>query len=122
MDKLATVITLLWLLLFICLLIFNLDTLVSMRLNEWGDFLAGATAPVAFLWLIVGYRLQKNELIMNTEVLKSQQIELSNQVKELSKQNEILLGTQKASETMALAAKSANALKSFENINTRFSK
>lgn len=32
------------------------------RLNEWGDLLAGLFAPLAFLWLVVGYFQQGQEL------------------------------------------------------------
>ncbi|MBJ6945649.1 hypothetical protein JG629_18665, partial [Vibrio cholerae] len=53
-----------------------------------GDFLAGATAPIAFLWLIIGYVLQRRELALNTEALKLQRIELERQAKELAKQSE----------------------------------
>ncbi|HAS6966919.1 hypothetical protein CRN30_18055 [Vibrio vulnificus] len=59
-----------------------------MGLNEWGDFLAGATAPIAFLWLIIGYVLQRRELTLNTEALSLQRIELERQAKELAKQSE----------------------------------
>ena len=27
----------------------------EMNLNEWGDFAAGAVAPLAFFWLVIGY-------------------------------------------------------------------
>ena len=27
----------------------------AMSLNEWGDFLAGVSAPLALLWLVIGY-------------------------------------------------------------------
>ena len=91
MDKTAKWITYFWFLIFIFLLYFNIDEAKSLELNEWGDLLAGITAPVAFLWLIVGYRLQKNELMNNTKVLEQQQLELSKQVKELSNQNKILM-------------------------------
>lgn len=32
------------------------------RLNEWGDLLAGLFAPLAFLWLVVGYYQQGQEM------------------------------------------------------------
>ncbi len=43
------------------------------RLNEWGDLLAGLFAPLAFLWLVVGYYQQGQEL-------KAQVAELKNSV------------------------------------------
>lgn len=48
--------------------------------NEFGDFLAGAFSPVAFLWLVLGYLQQQRELQQNTEALKLQADELKNSV------------------------------------------
>jgi hypothetical protein len=39
---------------------------------ELGSFLEGAFAPLAFLWLVIGYFLQQKELQQNTEALKAQ--------------------------------------------------
>lgn len=49
----------------------------GLTLNEWGDFLAGAFAPPAFLWLILGYLQQGEELKHSTEALKAQKEELN---------------------------------------------
>ena len=54
----------------------------EMSLNEWGDFLAGASAPLALLWLVIGYFQHGDELRLNTEALQLQQKELKLQVKE----------------------------------------
>lgn len=43
----------------------------NMELNEWGDFLAGVTAPLAFLWLVVGYFQQGSELRIQAHELSS---------------------------------------------------
>jgi len=51
-----------------------------MTLNEWGDFFAGVVAPVAFLWLILGYVQQGEEVRSNTETLHLQQKALQEQV------------------------------------------
>ena len=32
------------------------------KLNEWGDFFAGLFAPLAFFWLVLGYKQQGDEL------------------------------------------------------------
>lgn len=53
-----------------------------MPLNEVGDFLAGVFAPIAFLYLYLGYIQQGKEL-------KLQAYELANLVKEQQKQNAI---------------------------------
>jgi hypothetical protein len=46
-----------------------------------GNFLQGAFAPVAFLWLVIGYFLQQRELEQNTRVLgmSVQQAEIQSQ-------------------------------------------
>lgn len=88
LERLGIAITLVWLALFSCLLYLKWESAASMGLNEWGDFLAGATAPIAFLWLIIGYVLQRRELTLNTNMLSLQRIELERQAKELAKQSE----------------------------------
>jgi len=72
----------LWLLVFIILAYANFCELKSLTLNEWGDFLAGLTAPLALFWLIIGYFQQGEELRLNTEALKAQERELQRQVEE----------------------------------------
>lgn len=49
----------------------------SLAPNEIGDFFAGIAAPVAFLWLILGYWLQRDELRMNRKELRAQNEETS---------------------------------------------
>ena len=44
--------------------------------DELGNFLEGAFAPLAFLWLVIGYFLQKKELEQNTEALRTQATEI----------------------------------------------
>jgi hypothetical protein len=44
--------------------------------DELGSFLEGAFAPLAFLWLVIGYFLQKKELEQNTLALKAQAEEI----------------------------------------------
>ena len=76
-----------------------------MSLNELGGFLSGATAPIAFLWLIIGYTLQRKELKANTTALNIQQKEMEKQATELAKQTEHLRETAKATKlqgTMAI--------------------
>jgi hypothetical protein len=42
----------------------------SLTLDVIGNFLEGAFAPLAFLWLVLGLFMQQRELANNTEVLK----------------------------------------------------
>ena len=41
-----------------------------MSIDRVGNFLEGGFAPLAFLWLVIGYFLQQRELSQNTEVLR----------------------------------------------------
>jgi len=67
----------------VCALLYaKRHSLPNLPINEWGDFFAGAVAPLAFFWLVLGYFQQGEELRLNTEALKSQQEELRRQVQE----------------------------------------
>ncbi len=43
---------------------------------ELGSFLEGAFAPLAFLWLVIGYFLQQKELQQNTQALQAQSAQI----------------------------------------------
>jgi hypothetical protein len=62
----------------------RLDTLQTMRLNEVGDFLAGAFGPLAILWLVLGFFQQGIELRQGTDALRLQAKELNNSVAQQS--------------------------------------
>lgn len=49
---------------------------LAMEPNEVGDALAGAASPLAFLWLVLGYLQQGEELRQNTQALNLQVKEL----------------------------------------------
>ena len=66
--------------LILCATIFKLNLNIMASWNEFGDFLAGAFSPVAFLWLVLGFIQQQRELQQNTEALKLQASELKNSV------------------------------------------
>lgn len=59
---------------------------LSLKLNEQGDFLAGYIAPLALVWLVVGYLQQGEELEENTKALVSQKMEFEEQNKSIKKQ------------------------------------
>ena len=75
---LATTITLFWL----GLGIFYLHAYIGwgqffeQPLDSLGSFLEGAFAPLAFLWLVIGYFLQQKELSENTSAIQKQHIEM----------------------------------------------
>jgi hypothetical protein len=54
------------------------------EMNAWGDFFAGFFAPLAFLWLVLGYLQQGEELKHSTEALRLQAEELRNSVEQQS--------------------------------------
>lgn len=53
----------------------------ALQLNNLGDFLAGAFAPLAFLWLVIAVLLQKSELELQRQELKNNVEALRDQAK-----------------------------------------
>lgn len=51
-------------------------------LNEVGDFLSGFFSPLAFMWLVIGYRQQAEELKNSRQVLELQAKELHESVQQ----------------------------------------
>lgn len=74
--------TVVWLGLMAALAYAKRADLGRLTLADWGTFLGGIVGPVAFLWLILGYFQQGEELRLNTQALRLQGEELRNQVKE----------------------------------------
>lgn len=58
------------------------DAVLALRPNELGDFLAGVFAPLAFLWLVLGFIQQGHELRHSAEALWLQGMELQNSVEQ----------------------------------------
>ena len=48
----------------------------TVEANDIGDYLGGVFSPLAFLWLVLGYELQRRELVLTREQLKAQATEL----------------------------------------------
>ncbi|WP_228142572.1 MULTISPECIES: hypothetical protein [Acinetobacter calcoaceticus/baumannii complex] len=57
-------------------------------LNEMGDFIAGVSSPLAFLWVIVGYYQSQQALVMQAEELSQNTKALAAQVEEMKKATE----------------------------------
>ncbi len=57
--------------------------------NEVGDFLAGAAAPAAFYWLIVGAFMQRKELELQRAELKETRLQLERQASAQEESGEI---------------------------------
>ncbi len=62
--------------------------------EELGNFLEGAFAPLAFLWLVIGYFLQQKELEQNTEALRAQAIEIRRSAEQAVIQSENLAASE----------------------------
>lgn len=59
--------TVLWLCFVVIYLYIQSENLFQLSPNEFGDFPAGTVAPLAFLWLVIEYFQQEQELRQNTE-------------------------------------------------------
>ena len=101
--------TTIWILLWVVLLVTDWNSAKGMAFNEWGDFFAGSFAPLAFLWLVIGYFQQGEELSQNTKALEQQERALQLQVAELKQsveqQNISAVALSKQSEISSLMAK-----------------
>jgi hypothetical protein len=71
-----------WLLIVACYLIFNCENPLNLPPNEFGDFLAGVFGPLGILWLILGFWQQGDELRNSVEALNLQSEELRNSVEQ----------------------------------------
>lgn len=78
----AIIVTALWIIGVVAFANFWPDGSSSLALNEIGDFVAGAAAPLAFFWLIVAVLLQREQLKVQAEELKASTAALNLQVTE----------------------------------------
>lgn len=62
--------------------------------DELGGFLEGSFAPLAFLWLVIGYFLQREELRQNTDALRAQAKEIQLSVEQLMIQSDKMAQTE----------------------------
>jgi hypothetical protein len=76
LGKVGSAITYTYLVVIVAMIWGRSGQLLTMPLNEVGDFLAGAFGPVAFLWLVLGFLQQGDELRMSTKALELQGDEL----------------------------------------------
>lgn len=83
-TKLALGLTIFYLYCFVIVISIRLAELISLPLNELGDFLAGAFGPLALAWLVFGYFQQGDELKQGTEALLMQAQELRESVEQQS--------------------------------------
>lgn len=79
---LGVVASLSWLIASALLLYLKRSDLSTLPPNAWGDFFAGIFAPLAFLWLVLGYLQQGEELKLSTDALRLQAEELKHSVEQ----------------------------------------
>lgn len=85
------IVTLIW---SIAAVVLYLTTAESgLRINEIGDYIAGAVAPLAFLWFILAYYQQSEEIKANTAALQTQRDEMARQVQAMADQTAALSRT-----------------------------
>ncbi|MEZ7818645.1 MAG: hypothetical protein ACI8RT_000889 [Candidatus Azotimanducaceae bacterium] len=62
--------------------------------EQLGSFLEGAFAPLAFLWLVIGYFLQQKELEQNTQALHAQALQIGRTAEQAIIQSEKLAASE----------------------------
>jgi hypothetical protein len=65
------------------------DSILALKPNEFAEFLAGVFGPLAFLWLVLGFLQQGDELRNSAEALRLQEEELHNLVEQQSQLVEV---------------------------------
>lgn len=92
-EKYVSSISILWIIIMACLLILKRNTLGELGLNEIGDALAGAFAPLGFFWLVAGFYQQGKGLEQNSAALNMQAEELKFSTQALQSQVEEMKAT-----------------------------
>ena len=80
--KFGLAVSIAWLLVMSWVILRDPTVAYGLKPNEWGDFFAGFFAPLAFLWLVLGYLQQGEELQLSTNALHLQAEELRNSVQQ----------------------------------------
>lgn len=81
-TRLAAALTIVWVAFWIFAIAIEWQNFKTLSFNEVGDFMAGSFGPVAFLWLVLGFFQQGEELKNNVEALKLQAEELRHSVEQ----------------------------------------
>lgn len=82
--------TLLYFLIFGFICFHYVDYSKKLSLNELGDLLAGAFAPLAFMWMVITILMQGKELRLQREELSMQREELANSSAQLERQSNVM--------------------------------
>lgn len=102
-TKLGIGISLFWLFCWFFYAYYTGIDITKMSLNELGDFVAGISAALAFLWLILGYHQQGEELSQNTKALKEHDESLKKQAESLKELAEATFAQVEETKRQALA-------------------
>ncbi|MGD2168515.1 MAG: hypothetical protein PVF63_10445, partial [Gammaproteobacteria bacterium] len=70
------------------------DQFIGLGPDQLGSFLEGSFAPLAFLWLVIGYFLQREELRQNTEAMRAQSREIQLSVEQARIQSDKMIETE----------------------------
>ncbi|PZX12570.1 hypothetical protein [Celeribacter halophilus] len=89
--RFAILLTIIWVAFWIFTIAIEWQNFKTLSFNEVGDFMAGAFGPVAFLWLVLGFFQQGEELKNSVEALNLQTRELKQSVKH---QNDLAISSQ----------------------------
>jgi hypothetical protein len=81
-TRIGVIGTIAWLLMIVAVLWRRAVELDDTKLTAWASFVQGATAPIAFFWLVLGYFQQRQEIGQNTGALLLQQKELALQAQQ----------------------------------------
>jgi hypothetical protein len=87
------------------------SAMLRMKPDEFADFLAGVFAPLAFLWLVLGFRQQGDELQNSARALWLQGEELRNSVEQ---QRQLVEVSREQLEAEANARREADARAEFD--------
>lgn len=82
--------TLLYFMIFGFICFHYVDYSKKLSLNELGDLLAGAFAPLAFMWMVITILMQGKELRLQREELGLQRQELANSSGQLERQSNVM--------------------------------
>src|SRR5262245_13155264 len=72
----------------------------QLEMNAWGDWAAGISAPLAFLWLVLGYMQQGAEIKQNTAEL-ARSVDAQNRLVQAAERQAIAAGLAASSGAMA---------------------
>jgi hypothetical protein len=108
-SRIGVIGTIAWLLMIVAVLWLRAVELDDTKLTAWASFVQGATAPIAFFWLVLGYFQQRQEIRQNTDALLLQQKELALQAQQTTNLDQNAERQARAAEQMNVWAEADRA-------------